>query len=63
MFLSHSRYNGYCCYNFKGWAAMKMDPSSEFKIEIQFEERRLQKKDSHPQDSLLSTQASLETAS
>lgn len=36
---------------------------SEFKIEIQCEERRLQKKYSHPQDSLVNTHASLETAS
>lgn len=41
---------------------MQMDLSSEFKIEIQFEERRLQK-DSHPQDSLVNTHAILETGS
>lgn len=41
---------------------MQMDPSSEFKIEIQFEERRLQKK-THAQDSLVKTHASLETTS
>jgi len=36
-----------------------MNTPSEFKIEIQFEEKRLQKKDSQPQDSLVNTQLAL----